>query len=326
MKRRTICTALASLPLSLALSARGQSGVPFRIAWVTTDRKDAPNANLEAFREGLRDLGHVEGKTVAIEVWSGDGSGERVGRMAGEIVASRPDVVVAAGGLALFPLVRAGVKLPIVYSVSADPVEARIAESFARPGGHMSGISLFALSLVGKRLELVKEIRPAAKRVAVVCNPQHPGEHKELAAARDAARQLGLEVRYFPASTAAALDAALADIARGRDDAILAFADGFTLGFAGRFAAFSLEHRIPVVGGWAQFARQGNLMIYGPVFADVYRRLAFFVDRMRKGANPGDLPVELPTKVELIVNLRTAKAIGIAIPASVLARADEVIP
>jgi putative ABC transport system substrate-binding protein len=321
-----MCTALAALPLSMALPVRGQSGAPFRIAWVTTDRKDAPNANLEAFREGLRDLGHVEGKTVAIEVWSGDGSGERVGRMASEIVASRPDVVVAAGGLALFPLVRAGVKLPIVYSVSADPVEARIAESFARPGGHMSGISLFALSLVGKRLELVKEIRPAAKRVAVVCNPQHPGEHKELAAARDAARQLGLEVRYFPASTAAALDAALADIARGRDDAILAFADGFTLGFAGRFAAFSLEHRIPVVGGWAQFARQGNLMIYGPVFADVYRRLAFFVDRVRKGANPGDLPVELPTKVELIVNARTAKSLGIAIPASVLARADEVIP
>ena len=325
MKRRTVCAALAALPLAAALPARGQSGVPFRIAWVTTDRKDAPNANLEAFREGLRDLGYVEGRSHAIEVWSGDGSGERVGRMAGEIVASRPDVVVAAGGLALFPLVRAGVKLPIVYSVSADPVEARIAESFARPGGHMSGISLFALSLVGKRLELVKEIRPGAKRVAVVCNPQHPGEHKELAAARDAARQLGLEVRYFPASTAAALDAALADIARGRDDAVLAFADGFTLGFAGRFAAFSLEQRIPVVGGWAQFARAGNLMIYGPVFADVYRRLASYVDKVRKGATPGDLPIELPTKVELIVNARTAKALGIAIPASVLARADEVI-
>ena len=325
MKRRTVCAALAALPLSVALPARGQSGAPFRIAWVTTDRKDAPNANLEAFREGLRDLGYVEGRSHAIEVWSGDGSGERVGRMAGEIVASRPDVVVAAGGLALFPLVRAGVKLPIVYSVSADPVEARIAESFARPGGHMSGISLFALSLVGKRLELVKEIRPGAKRVAVVCNPQHPGEHKELAAARDAARQLGLEVRYFPASTAAALDAALADIARGRDDAVLAFADGFTLGFAGRFAAFSLEQRIPVVGGWAQFARAGNLMIYGPVFADVYRRLASYVDKVRKGATPGDLPIELPTKVELIVNARTAKALGIAIPGSVLARADEVI-
>lgn len=325
MKRRTLCAALATLPLSVALPARGQSGASFRIAWVTTDRKDVPSANLDAFRDGLRDLGHVEGKTVVIEVWSGDGSGERVGRMAGEIVASRPDVVVTAGGLALFPLIRAGVKLPIVYSVSADAVEARIAESFARPGGHMTGISLFALSLVGKRMELIREIRPAAKRVAVVGNPQHPGEHKELAVARDAARRLGLETRYFPTNAAAALEAALADIAQGRDDAILAFADGFTLGFAGRFAAFSMEQRIPVVGGWAQFARAGNLMTYGPVFSDVYRRLASYVDKIRKGANPGDLPVELPTKVELIVNLKTAKAIGIAIPPGVLARADEVI-
>jgi putative ABC transport system substrate-binding protein len=325
MNRRRLCAILAALPLSVAASARAQSNAPFRIAWVTTDRKDSPLPNLEAFRVGLREFGHVDGKTVTIEVWSGDGSGERVGRIADEIVASRPDVVVAAGGLALFPLVRAGVKLPIVYSVSADPVEARIAESFARPGGHMSGISLFALTLVGKRLELIKEFLPGAKRVALVGNPQHPGEHKELAAAREGASKLGLEVRYFPTNTEATLEAALANVARARDDAILAFADGFTLTFAGRFAAFSTEHRIPVVGGWAPFARQGNLMIYGPVFADVYRRLAAFVDKIRKGAKPGELPIELPTKVELIVNARTAKALGVAIPASVLARADEVI-
>jgi putative ABC transport system substrate-binding protein len=307
------------------MAARAQSGAPYRIAWVTTDRKDAPLPNLDAFRAGLADLGHVEGRNIAITVWSGEGSGETVGKLAAAIVDSRPDVVVAAGGLALFPLVRAGVKLPIVYSVSADPVEAKIAESFARPGGTMSGISLFALSLVGKRLELIKEVRPGARRVAVVCNPQHPGEHKELAAAREGASKLGLEVRYFPATTDAALEKALSDIAQARDDAVLAFADGFTLGFAPRFAAFSVEQRIPVVGGWAQFARQGNLMVYGPVFSDVYRRLAGYVDRIRKGAKPGDLPIELPTKVELIVNARTAKAIGVAIPPGVLARADEVI-
>jgi putative tryptophan/tyrosine transport system substrate-binding protein len=325
MNRRHLCAVLAGLPLAVAVAGRAQSPPPFRIAWVTTDPKDRPLPNLEAFRAGLRELGYVEGGNVAIEVWSGEGSGERVGQMAGRIVGSRPDVVVAAGGGVLFALVGAGVKLPLVYSVSADPVEARIADSFARPGGTMTGISLFALALVGKRLELIKEILPGAKRVALVCNPQHPGEHKELAAAREGASKLGLEVRYFPTSTAATLEATLSNIARARDDAVLAFADGFTLSFAGRFAAFSTEHRIPVVGGWAQFARQGNLMTYGPVFADVYRRLAAYVDKIRKGAKPGELPIELPTKVELIVNARTAKSLGIAIPASVLARADEVI-
>ncbi len=325
MNRRRLCLVLATLPLSAPTLARAQSNAPFRIAWVTTERKDAPSPNLEAFRTGLFELGYVEGKSVTIDVWSGDGSGDRVSQLAGQIVGSRPDVVVASGGLALFPLVRAGVKLPTVFSISADPVDAKIAESYARPGGHLTGITLFTLALVGKRLELLKEAVPGVRRVALVANPQHPGEHRELAAAREATAKLGLEVHYFPVNAAAALETALAAIARGRDDAVLAFADGFTLGFAGRFAAFSLEHRIPVVGGWAPFAHKGNLMTYGPVTTEVYRRLAVYVDKIRKGAKPGELPIELPTKTELIVNARTARALGITIPANVLARADEVI-
>lgn len=325
MNRRRLCAALAAWPLAAAWPARGQSAAPYRIAWVSTERKNAPSPNLETFRAGLRELGHVEGRTVTIEVWSGDGSGERVERMAGEIVASKPDVIVAAGGLALFALVRAGVKLPIVFSISADPVDAKIVDSYARPGGNMTGMTLFTLGLVGKRLEYLKELVPRARRIALVANPQHAGEHRELAATREAASKLGIEVRYFPVNNAAALEAALADIAKARDDAVLAFADGFTMGFAGRFAEFSLAHRIPVVDGWSPFAQAGNVLIYGPVLSEVYRRLAAYVDKIRKGAKPGDLPIELPTKTELIVNARTAKAIGLAIPASLLARADEVI-
>ena len=212
MNRRRLCVVLAALPLSMAASVRAQSNAPFRIAWVTTDRKDAPLPNLEAFRAGLRELGHVEGKHVAIEVWSGDGSGERIGRMAGEIVASRPDVVVAAGGAALFPLVRAGVTLPTrVQRERRSRSRRRSPRASRGRAAHMTGISLFALTLVGKRLELIKEFLPGAKRVALVCNPQHPGEHKELAAAREGASKLGLEVRYFPTNTAAALEAALAE-------------------------------------------------------------------------------------------------------------------
>ena len=325
MNRRRACVALAALPLGVDLPARAQSGTPYRIAWVSTERKDAPSPNLETFRAGLRELGYVEGSTVAIEVWTGDGSGERVEKMAPEIVASKPDVIVAAGGLALFPLARAGVRVPIVFSISADPVDAKIVDSYARPGGNLTGITLFTLGLVGKRLEYLKELVPRAKRIALVANPQHAGEHRELAAAREAAGKLGLEVRYFPVNDAAALEAALADIAKARDDAVLAFADGFTMGFAGRFAEFSLAHRIPVVDGWSPFARAGNVLIYGPVLNEVYRRLAVYVDKIRKGARPGELPIELPTKTELIINAKTAKAIGLAIPASLLSRADEVL-
>ena len=181
------------------------------------------------------------------------------------------------------------------------------------------------LALVGKWMEIMKEMLPGLKRIAVTGNTQHPGETKERDAAQTAASALGLSMRYYAVTSGAELEAALADIARKRDEVILAFADGFTMGFAGRIAAFSLQHRIPAVDGWAPFAEQGNLMTYGPVFEDVYRRLATHVDRIRKGAKPGDLPVELPTKVELVINAKTAKAMGITIPPAVLARADVVI-
>lgn len=229
------------------------------------------------------------------------------------------------GGLALSALIRTGVKLPIVFSVSADPVAAGFVQSLARPGGHMTGISLFTLALVGKRLEFLKDILPNANKAALIANPRHPGESQELDAAQGAAAKLGLAVRYFPVKDEAELDAAFADIARQRDDAIVAFADGFTMSFASRIAEFSLRHRIPAIDGWAEFAQQGNLMIYGPLIQDVYRRLPAYVDKIGRGAKPADLPVERPTKVELVVNLRTARAIGLAIPNAVLLRADQVI-
>lgn len=298
---------------------------PFRIAYVTTERKDAPSVNLEAFRAGLKSLGLVEGRDIAIDVWWGDGTAAQVKRILPDIVASRPDVILGAGGLALFAIVADKPKLPIVFAISADPVEAGIVQSYARPGGNMTGISFFALELVGKRLAFLKELRPNAKRVALVVSPQHPGERLELAAAKEAAQRLGLEVRYFPVTSEAELEAALADIARQRDDAILAFADGFTLQFAGRIAAFSRQTKIPAVDGWEPFARAGNVMTYGPVIDDVYRRLAEYVDKIRKGASPGDLPVERPQAVELVVNRTAAEAIGIVVPPVLIAVANKVI-
>ena len=326
MKRRTFSQTIATLPAAFAFAATAvEPNRPYRVAWVSTERQAAPSPNLAAFRGGLRDLGYAEGRELVLDTWWGEGSGLQVEKLAPDILRSQPDVVVAAGGSALAALIRAGVKTPIVFSVSADPVAAKFVESFAHPGGNMTGMSLFTLALVGKRLEVLKEILPRARGVALIANPQHPGERQELDAAQAAASKLGLAVRYFPVSSEAELETALVDIARRRDDAIVAFADGFTLGFASRIAAFSLQYRIPAVDGWAEFARQGNLLIYGPVIEDVYRRLAAYVDKIRKGAKPADLPVELPTKVELVVNLKTAKALGLTIPPSVLARADEVI-
>ena len=324
MKRRTFQQGMAAWPAALAWPASAQPTRPYRVAWVSTERAASPSPNLMALRSGLRDLGYREGVDLLIDAWWSEGSADQVTQRLPEILRTQPDLVVAAGGLALGALVRSGITLPIVFSISSDPVEARLIDSFAHPGGRMTGISLFTLALVVKRLALIREFLPKARRVALIVNPQHPGERLELAAAQAAATQLGLALHYCPVTTEAELEAALSDIAAQRDDAIVAFADGFTMGFAGRIAAFGLQHRIPAVNGWAPFARAGNLAIYGPVIADVYRRLALYVDKIRKGAKPADLPVELPTRVELVVNRRTARAMGLVVPATVLARADEV--
>jgi putative tryptophan/tyrosine transport system substrate-binding protein len=325
MKRRSFQRALAALPLAAAWNVLAQPKRPLRVAWVSTERKDVPSRNFAAFRAGMSELGYVEGRDLVIDPWWGEGSREQIQKLVPEILSAQPDVLLASGGLALGALMRASVTLPIVFSVSADPVAAGWVQSFARPGGQMTGVSLFTLALVGKRLEILKEILPNARRVALIANPQHPGESQELDAAQSATSKLGLAVRYFPVKNEAELELAFADIAKQRDDAIVAFADGFTMGFAARIAAFSRQHKIPAIDGWAQFAQQGNLLIYGPVIEEVHRRLAAYVDKIGKGAKPGELPVELPTKVELVINLKAAKAIGLTVPNTVLLRADEVI-
>lgn len=324
MNRRRVCSTLATLPIAVMVRARAQPAGVLRVAWVSTERSAGVSPFLEAFRAGMREFGHVEGNNLRIDTWWGEGSTERVQQMAAEIVGANPEVIVTQGA-ALGAMVRAGVKKPLVFTMSANPVVAGFVESYARPGGNVTGISLFDLEPFGKRMELLREARPGVRRVAVVANPQHPGEQMELQVARAAASRLGFTLRYFPVRSGAELERALADIAGSRDEAIVAFADAFMMGYADRMAAFSLKQRIPAISGWAVFAQQGNVMTYGPVIADCYRRLASYVDRIHKGARPGDLPVELPTKLELVINLKTAKAIGLAIPQSLRLRADWVI-
>lgn len=313
------------MPVSLAMAAAGQSSSMLRVAWVSPERADPTSPNLVAFRSGMRELGYAEGKNLVIDTWWGEGSSERLDQMAGAIARARPEVIVTATGLAVLPMMRAGLELPIVFVISADPVEAKIVASFARPGGNLTGMSLFSLNLVGKRLELLKEAMPGLKRMAIIANPDHSGEPLELKAADEAATRLGFSYHYFPVRSESAFEQALVDVVSRRDEAILAFADGFTLGFAQRLAAFSVAQKIPTISGWASFVQRGNLMSYGPVIDECYRRLAVYVDKIHRGAKPAELPVELPTKVELVINLKTAKALGITIPQSLLLRADAVI-
>jgi putative ABC transport system substrate-binding protein len=311
--------------MAVTLAAAGQSPPVLRVAWVSPERAGSNSPNLEAFRAGMRELGYVEGTNLVMDTWWGEGSNERLEQMAEDIVRTRPHVIVTGSGLAVLPMMRAGVKLPIVFVLSADPVEAKVVASFARPGGNMTGMSLFSLDLMGKRLEFLKEAMPGLKRIAIIANPDHSGEPFELKSAHEAATKLGLSYRYFPVRSESEFDQALDAIARERDEAILAFADGFTMSFAERIAAFSVANHVPAVSGWALFVQRGNLMSYGPVISECYRRLAVYVDKIYKGAKPADLPVELPTKVELVINLKTAKALGLTVPQALLLRADQVI-
>jgi putative ABC transport system substrate-binding protein len=324
MDRRKACLALAALPFATGVHAQAQPRRMLRMAWVSTDRASPPSPFLHAFRAGMRELGYAEDRNLKIDAWWAEGVTERLQPMAAEILGAQPEILLTQGA-ALGAMLRAGVKKPIVFVISANPVAAKFVDSYARPGGNVTGISLFDLEPFGKRMELLREMLPGVKRIAAVANPQHPGEQMELQVAQAAASKLGMTLRYFAVRTGAELENALADIVRARDEAIVAFADAFIMSYAERIAAFSLRERIPAISGWAVFAQRGNVLAYGPEIADCYRRVASYVDRIHKGAKPAELPIELPTKLELVLNLRTAKAIGLAVPHSLLLRANQVI-
>jgi putative ABC transport system substrate-binding protein len=212
-----------------------------------------------------------------------------------------------------------------VFLQSGDPVAAGVADSFARPGRNATGVSLLAVDLIGKRIETLMQIVPNVRRIAFVANPEHPGERRELAASRAAAEQLRVEVTYHQGRNRAELDTALTAVATTRPDAAVLFSDALMLGQRRELAAFFLKQRIPTATGWARFPESGHLLSYGPNQAAAWRRVAYFVDKVIRGANPSDLPIELPTVIEMVVNRRTAMAMNLALPPAVLLRADRVI-
>jgi putative ABC transport system substrate-binding protein len=294
-----------------------------RIAWVSTDRASG-NAGFAAFAGALAALGYVDGRDIVIETHASDLPVSELEPFAQGIIASRPDIIVTQGPV-VRTLRKSGTTIPVVFGFSGEPVIAGLVDSFARPGGNFTGVSFMAFDLVGKRIELLREVAPSVRRVAIVANPGHPGESEELRVSTEATKRLGLAADYFPIRVASDFDGALAGVRNAGSGAIVVLPDAGMMRLSERVAQFGREQRIPAISGWAVFARRGNVASYGPALETCFARVAWYVDRILKGVRPADLPVELPSKVELVVNLPAAGAIGLTIPRSVLARADEVL-
>lgn len=295
-----------------------------RIGWIAPGTMTEGQPLLDALLRGLSEFGYVEGRDIAIDARWGDHSSSRVTALADALVAAQPQVIVTLGPT-VFAVRRATASIPIVFAFSGDPVQAGFVQSFASPGGNLTGISFLALDLVGKRIELLKAAMPALKRIAIVANSQHPGDQAERHASEAAAKAMGLEIVYFEAAGSAQLDQALTAIQRSRCEAAVLFPIQSIISNSARIAAWSLRHRIPAVSGWGQFAEEGNLMSYGATVRESFGRLATYVDRILKRARPGELAVEWPRHFELVINLRTARALGMDLPQSLILRADRVI-
>jgi putative ABC transport system substrate-binding protein len=325
MNRRLCLATMLALPLlPRAIAAQSATRVA-RIGWLTAQREASLTPFLAALRAALVDLGYTEGRTLVIEYRFGDDDLTRVPTLAAELMRLPVDLLLVQGA-AVAVVATLGLPVPVVYVSSSDPVAAGFADSLARPRGNMTGLTFMAAELNGKRLELLRDIVPGLRRVAIVANPAHPGEHLERDYTQEYGRQLGLHTDYYATRTREELDRAFGAMATQAPQAISLFADGFAIQYRQAIIEFGLRHRAPVVSGWPVFARSGALFTYGPHLTSSYRRLAHYVDRILKGARPSDLPIERPTTFELVVNLKTAKTLGLTVPPAVLARADEIIP
>ncbi len=284
-----------------------------------------PNSSTDAFREGLRELGYVEGQSIVIEYRFAEESSGQLPSLAAELVGLAPDVLLAWGGPAIVAAKQASSTLPIVFPISGDPVAAGWVASLARPGGNLTGLSSLATGLAAKRLELLAEVVPGISRVAVLWNPTNPTKQPEFAETVSAARSLGIQLQSLevrgPDDFAAAFEAA----ASGRAEALFVLAEPLTVRHTSQIVEFSIRSRLASAHELSEYAEVGGLMNYGANRSDLFRRAATYVDKILKGAKPADLPVEQPTKFDFVINLNTAQALGLTIPQSVLLQATEVI-
>jgi putative tryptophan/tyrosine transport system substrate-binding protein len=322
MKRNIRVLTLSALLFALVVTVEAQQPkkVP-RIGYLVAGSSSSEAPRLQAFREGLRQLGYVEGQNIIIEYRYGEGRPARLPDLAADLVGVKVDVIVA-GGTPIRAAKAATNTLPIVMAVSTDPVESGFVESLARPGGNITGLSSMALELSGKRLELFKEAFPKVNRLAGFWHVTIDTHFRE---AETAAQSLGFKIQWLELRGPEDFDSAFAVVTRGRLDGLFTLASAFLTAHRKRIVDFAAKNRLPAIYHNEDFIDAGGLMSYAPSLLDLYRRAAIFVDKILKGAKPADLPVERPIKFEFIINLKTAKQIGLTIPPNVLARADRVI-
>ena len=323
MRRRRAVIALAAMGAAPLAYGQSRGKLP-RVTLMTSP--PLPNPLAEAFRRGMRELGYREGQTFELDVRSANGRSERFPALAADVVKAGPDVIVSGGGT---PSVRAAMRatksIPIVFPASGDPVAEGLVQSLARPGGNVTGFSILAPEVSGKRVQLIKDLAPRVKLIAILQDPVLRAGYDQIGATEEAARELGIRILTLSPAKPEDYDSNYGIAKTAGADALIVLPSSSFNANGERLVSLSDKHRLLTVWEHRQFAQAGGLVSYGPDITELYRACARYVDRILKGAKPADLPVERASKFELVVNLKTAKAQGVTIPQAVLIRADHVI-
>lgn len=319
IKRRYVVAGLAMLATTAARAAK-----PPHIGFISGLDLAAASDFIAALRAGLNGYGYTEPATLELDLLFADYQPARVPGLVADLERRRVDVIVTHAG-ATVAVVKGARTIPAVYEFSADPVVSGIATDLAHPLYNATGITLLRAELNGKRLEMLRELIPGLRHVGVIANSLHAGEQLELREITASATALGLAISYYATPNSVALDAALVAIAADLPQALLVLSDAFAVEHRSRITAFAMAHRLPIASGWAVMAEAGSVFTLGPRMADSYRRTAYFVDRILKGARPAELPIEQPTVLQTVINMKSARTLGISVAPSLLARADEII-